>query len=36
MDLAELWRGAVAKSDCSDHPLYDTLFIEWVAYGRQR
>ena len=28
VDVAELWRGAVARAVSARHPAYDTLFIE--------
>lgn len=30
----ELWRGAVARAVLSDHPVYDTLFVELAARSR--
>ena len=28
VDVAELWRGAVARAVAPGHPVYDTLFVE--------
>lgn len=28
VDIAELWRGAVARAIATRHPAYDTLFVE--------
>ncbi|MEK6608532.1 MAG: type II toxin-antitoxin system VapC family toxin [Myxococcota bacterium] len=28
VEVAQLWRGAVARSVRADHPAYDTLFVE--------
>jgi predicted nucleic acid-binding protein len=28
VDIAELWRGAVARAVIAGHPAYDTLFVE--------
>ncbi len=31
VDVAELWRGAVARAIVSEHPAYDALFVELAA-----
>jgi predicted nucleic acid-binding protein len=37
VDIGELWRGAVARAIASDHPAYDTLFVELaIRPGNER
>ena len=31
VDVAELWRGAIARAVNGNHPAYDTLFVELAA-----
>jgi predicted nucleic acid-binding protein len=34
VDVAELWRGAVARGIAAAHPVYDTLFVELALRER--
>ncbi len=36
VEVAELWRGAVARAVAADHRAYDTLFIELAVRSRTR
>ena len=36
VEVAELWRGAVARAIAAAHPAYDTLFVELASRLRTR
>jgi predicted nucleic acid-binding protein len=36
VDVAELWRGALARAIAARHPVYDTLFVELAVREQTR